>query len=141
MTDCRVARRLQPYLDGALGDRARLALEAHVARCAACRQALIQLRRLDAGLREEPALLPPEGLAAAIACRAAARQHAAHRLPGRLEALTVGGLAVAAAATVVSAYLPHAGQVFAGPESSLPLAAGVALAALGWGYLGHAPGG
>lgn len=142
MTACRMAAGLQPYLDGALTGEARLTLERHLAGCEGCRRLLEELRQVDDRLRAEPRLAPPEGLAAAIARQAAARQQAMRLVPRRLELVTMGALALAAAGAAVTPYLPPAGLPTATPllQGALPLAIWGGLAALAAAYFGHTAG-
>jgi len=54
-----VSRRLSAYLDGELAGRAAQWMARHVARCAACAEALEGLRRAQAALRAAPRSAPP----------------------------------------------------------------------------------
>jgi anti-sigma factor RsiW len=92
-----VQRALQPFIDGALPSSAGLAVEAHLAACAACRGEFDALRQVAAALSSEPLADPPDGMAVEIARRAAAQYLMRRRLliPAWLEALTLGGVALA----------------------------------------------
>jgi len=61
--------RLSAFLDGELDDDARSAVEAHLADCAACREAEADLRRIVTAAREMPPAPPREDLWPAIAAR------------------------------------------------------------------------
>jgi putative zinc finger protein len=52
----------QDYVFGDLNDPARELLDRHAASCASCLGEASQLKRVDRGLRQEPAVEPPAGL-------------------------------------------------------------------------------
>lgn len=67
-----VKNRLNAYLDGELDERSRRAVEAHISKCAACRETLTELRTIAAGIKvsmpDKPA---PEGFEAKVMAAAA----------------------------------------------------------------------
>ncbi|NOZ21131.1 MAG: hypothetical protein GXP25_08575 [Planctomycetes bacterium] len=68
--DCdRTRKQLHEYLDGALPESQDREMERHLDSCAACREELNLLRRLDVALRAEPWQEPPGNLATAVARR------------------------------------------------------------------------
>ena len=93
----RALQLLQPLLDRSLSQPGAEDLRTHLDTCPSCRGELALLRTLHQTLADEPTIDPPSGLAPAIARRAAARHLTAKRLllPAWLEALTLGGAAVA----------------------------------------------
>ena len=93
----RALRLLQPLIDRSLSEPAAEDLQTHLDSCPSCRTELARLRRIHQTLADEPTIDPPSGLAPAIARRAAAQHLTAKRilLPAWLEALTLGGAAVA----------------------------------------------
>jgi len=101
----RVRKRLQPLVDGVLPPTEAAEIQAHLRACAACRAEFEALRSLDYALSGEPVVEPPRGMAAAIVGRAQARFSAGAPVlvPRWLEALTVGGLALALVAAAVTA--------------------------------------
>ena len=97
MTCPRSLQLLQPFLDRSLSQPVAEGLRAHLDTCDSCGRELALLRSLHQTLADEPTIDPPSGLAPAIARRAAARHLTAKRLllPAWLEAVTLGGAAVA----------------------------------------------
>jgi len=93
----RAIQLLQPLLDRSLSQPEAEALQTHLDTCPSCRTEFARLHTLHQTLADEPTVDPPSGLAPAIARRAAARHLTATRilLPAWLEALTLGGAAVA----------------------------------------------
>lgn len=93
----RALQLLQPLLDRSLPQTTAEDLQTHLDTCPFCRAEFARLRTLHQTLADEPTIDPPSGLAPAIARRAAARHLTAKRLllPAWLEALTLGGAAVA----------------------------------------------
>lgn len=93
----RAIQLLQPLLDRSLPQIAAEDLRSHLDTCPSCRAEFARLRSLHQALADEPTIDPPSGLAPAIARRAAACHLTAKRilLPAWLEALTLGGAAVA----------------------------------------------
>ena len=88
----------QDYVFGDLNDPARDLLDRHAASCASCLGEASLLKRVDRGLRQEPAVEPPPGLwkraleaAPAPASRELWRVAAALLLAGALGALSVTG--------------------------------------------------
>jgi anti-sigma factor RsiW len=82
---CRTATRLlSAHLDDRLGERRRADLDAHLARCAACREDLEALRAASQSLRSLGRAEPPPGLAARVVRAAMA---APRREPSWLERL------------------------------------------------------
>jgi Putative zinc-finger len=59
MTGLHMEAKLNEYVDGALGVAEREAVEAHLAGCAECREAVAQLRALVAGARGLPQAIEP----------------------------------------------------------------------------------
>ena len=59
MTGPHMEAKLNEYVDGTLGVAERAAVEAHLAGCAGCREALAQLRALVAGARGLPQAIEP----------------------------------------------------------------------------------
>lgn len=75
--------RVSEYLDGDLDSRERQEMEAHLSECAACAEALEDLRRLSAEARALPPESPDEDLWPGIAARIGrAPSSGAARLPG-----------------------------------------------------------
>jgi anti-sigma factor RsiW len=97
MNCSRALRLLQRLLDGDLPEPRAADLCAHLDTCAACADEYATLHHLDQALAGEPTVDPPAHLARAIARRAAARRLVMKRvlLPAWLEALTLGGTAIA----------------------------------------------
>jgi len=93
----RALQLLQPLLDRSLSQPEAEDLRSHLDTCPSCGRELALLRSLHQTLADEPTIDPPSGLAPAIARRAAARHLTAKRLllPAWLEALTLGGAAIA----------------------------------------------
>lgn len=78
MTCGEVEVRLDDYVDGALGERERAAVEAHLAGCAACRAALAEVRGLVANAHALPQRIePPRELWTGIAARIKERRQPA----------------------------------------------------------------
>jgi len=108
----RALQLLQPLLDRSLSQPVSEDLRVHLDTCPSCRGELALLRSLDRALADEPTIDPPSGLAPAIVRRAASRHLTAKRiiLPAWLEAVTLGGAAVAlgaggfVAVTLLSVY-------------------------------------
>jgi len=88
--------KLQPLIDGALPPSQVLEITNHVQCCASCRQELQALQDLDTFLSAEPLMIPPTGLASAIANQAARQAFLIRRvmIPRWIEALTLGGLTI-----------------------------------------------
>jgi putative zinc finger protein len=63
MTCPHMEPKLNEYVDGTLAARDRASVEAHLAECAGCRDAVAELRRLVAGARQLPtSITPPRDL-------------------------------------------------------------------------------
>jgi hypothetical protein len=99
---------LNEYLDGELETGSRRSIETHLAGCAACRQALDELRRLSAGL----ALLPEEPLQADLAARVL------ERLPRRRSGLAWKLALAVQAGFALGAFLLAAGNLL--PRLEIP---------------------
>jgi anti-sigma factor RsiW len=81
---CReVQDELGRFAAGELTAPERATIEAHLGSCAACRESLARLRRLEALLAAAPAPPLPEGFAARVVARAKERQAATGRRAGR----------------------------------------------------------
>jgi anti-sigma factor RsiW len=72
---------LQEYVDGQLTPAQTLAIEDHLATCAACRQELSLLRQVDETLAQQPVLQEPADLTAQIMARVRAATPVQVRLP------------------------------------------------------------
>lgn len=99
---------LNEFADNALQGGARAAVETHLAGCAACRQALDELRRLSASL----ALLPEEPLQADLAARVL------ERLPQRWSGLAWKLALAVQAGFALGAFLIAAGNLL--PRLKIP---------------------
>lgn len=66
---CLAPERIYAYLDGGLAETERLAFEAHLAGCGACRMAVARRRLIAAAAEALPPLSIPDGFAAAIVAR------------------------------------------------------------------------
>lgn len=86
---------LQDLLDGRLGERARAAIEAHVARCPRCRQEVAVLERARAAARGLPPLAQPADLAIQVARALDVEDRASGRGATRLRILRRWPLAAA----------------------------------------------
>ncbi|MFO7957747.1 MAG: anti-sigma factor [Candidatus Brocadiia bacterium] len=79
-TECRqYQERFSEYLDDALDAAEREALEAHLESCERCRAELAPLRRAVESVRELPVLRAPDGFAAGVRERLAARERTPQR--------------------------------------------------------------
>jgi anti-sigma factor RsiW len=100
---CVAAERIYAYLDGDLAETERLAFEAHLAECGACRTAVARRRLIAEAAKALPPLAIPDGFAAAIVARLprerarAAARKPVWRRPGAWAA-AAGALALLAAA-------------------------------------------
>lgn len=84
-TECRqYQERFSEYLDDALDDADREALEAHLESCERCRAELAALRRVVDAVRELPVLRAPETFAAGVREQLAARERTTERRLVRL---------------------------------------------------------
>lgn len=127
---CAQAREtMQARLDGTLSPGTAEEMEAHLAGCAACRAEAADLRAIDAELAAEETVDPPEGMAAAIARRAAARARVRRQvlIPGWLEGLTLAGAGVTAGVIAVGLRLLQTQEVASlATPTSVAMVVGVA---------------
>ena len=124
----RAGERMQALLDGLLRAAEVEEMNAHLAECPPCRGQLDDLRVVDAALSAEATVDPPEGMAAAIVRRAAARARMRRQvlIPGWLEGLTLAGVAVGAAVAAVGLRLLQTHEVASlATPASLAIVAGV----------------
>jgi len=97
MTGPHMEAKLNEYVDGALGVGEREAVEAHLARCAGCREAVAQLRALLAGARALPqAIEPARDLWASI------ERRTVQRATWNMQRVWWGGALAAAAVLVIA---------------------------------------
>jgi anti-sigma-K factor RskA len=102
MTCGEVDARLDDYVDGTLGARARATVDAHLAGCAACRAALAELRGLVANAHALPQRIePPRELWTGIAARISGRRQPARGTGWWRERAFWAGVAAAAATLVL----------------------------------------
>jgi anti-sigma-K factor RskA len=103
MTCGAVEARLDDYVDGTLGTRERAALEAHLASCAACRAALVEVRGLVANARALPRRIePPRELWTGIAARITEQRQPAGGTAWWRERAFWAGVSAAAATFVLA---------------------------------------
>jgi mycothiol system anti-sigma-R factor len=77
MDPCTIAEeRVQPYLDRALADEERLAVDRHLAECGYCRRRYDFERDLRAAVRRCSCAEPPAGLVERLRARCSGRQGA-----------------------------------------------------------------
>ena len=88
---------LNEYVDGTLGAAARAAVDAHLAECAGCREAVAELRALVAGARDLPRSIEP-----GWDLWAGVRRRIGQRATGNVQRLWYAALAAAAAAIIVA---------------------------------------
>jgi len=139
---CRWVRgKLARAMDGNLDGGSRRRLEAHVAECAACREEMRELQRMDEVLADEPTVAPPEGMAATIVRKAEAHSMMRRRvmIPAWLEGLgLVGGLGAGAAVgfvgVVVLQATAHIDLAVSGAAAVVATAAAAGLGAFGSAY-------
>lgn len=131
--------RLSDYMDRDMAEDDRAALEAHVAECAACREALADLRQIVARAHRLGALVPSRdlwpGIAAVIAAPLKAGSATVIPLPTALHAQAAPpGLFLTrrqlAAAAVVLMLISATATWIAGPGIAVRQASGVAAAAV-----------
>ena len=88
---------LNEFVDGTLGAAARAAVDAHLAECAGCREAVAELRALVAGARGLPRSIEPgRDLWAGV------RRRIGQRATGNAQRFWYAALAAAAAAIIVA---------------------------------------
>lgn len=132
-------RRLQPLLDGHLGQAEATGARRHVGMCAACREELATLAHLDVILAAEPVTTPPPDLRPTIVARALAQVSRQRQLPPWLEAATFAGVMLTCAALAAAADLalgrPITLHSFLSPMGLLLIALGSA----GFGSVHYSP--
>ena len=150
MNDCATLRdSLQAYLDGQLSATERQAVEAHLAACGACRQALGSFQRLFAALDEPELPRPAPGFPGRVMARVAAARRRRRRWQAMAAAaavlvLTCLGALWASAAVTAETWSPLADAFSLDVWQSVSDAvseAGSSVATAGESWLARLPGG